>query len=170
MSKLFGGIFDFEVKSRRLTEVNSILEDPTIWDDQKKAQALGKEKKLLDGVVATLTDLNTNITSALELFDMAKEESDFETITAIEQDVESYSKIIGDLEFRRMFHNEMDSCNCFIDIQAGAGGTEACDWASMLYRQYLKYCERKGYKTEILEESDGDVAGIKSATIKVDGE
>ncbi|HAT38655.1 MAG TPA: peptide chain release factor 2 [Polynucleobacter sp.] len=170
VSKLFGGIFNFDVKSRRLTEVNSILEDPTIWDDQKKAQALGKEKKLLDGVVATLTDLNANITSALELFDMAKEESDFETIAAIEQDVESYSKIIGDLEFRRMFHNKMDSCNCFIDIQAGAGGTEACDWARMLYRQYLKYCERKGYKTEILEESDGDVAGIKSATIKVDGE
>ena len=170
MSKHFGGIFDFEVKSRRLTEVNSILEDPTIWDDQKKAQALGKEKKLLDGVVSTLTDLNANITSALELFDMAKEESDFETIGAIQTDVEGYSKVIGDLEFRRMFHNEMDPCNCFIDIQAGAGGTEACDWASMLYRQYLKYCERKGYKTEILEESDGDVAGIKSATIKVDGE
>ena len=170
MSKHFGGIFDFEVKSRRLTEVNSILEDPTIWDDQKKAQALGKEKKLLDGVVSTLTDLNSNITGAIELFDMAKEESDFETIAAIEHDVESYSKIIHDLEFRRMFHNEMDPCSCFIDIQAGAGGTEACDWASMLYRQYLKYCERKGYKTEILEESDGDVAGIKSATIKVDGE
>ena len=169
-SKPFGGIFDFDVKSRRLTEVNSILEDPKIWDDQKKAQALGKEKKLLDGVVATLTNLNSNITGALELFEMAKEESDFETISAIEQDTESYSKLIGDLEFRRMFHNEMDSCNCFIDIQAGAGGTEACDWASMLYRQYLKYCERKGYKTEILEESDGDVAGIKSATIKVDGE
>ena len=105
MSRLFGGIFDFEVKSRRLTEVNSILEDPAIWDDQKKAQALGKEKKMLDGVVATLTDLNTNIHSAIELFDMAKEEGDFETIAAIESDVEGYSKIIGDLEFRRMFHN-----------------------------------------------------------------
>jgi peptide chain release factor 2 len=101
---------------------------------------------------------------------MAKEESDFETLGAIEVDTEGYSKIIADLEFRRMFHNEMDPCNCFIDIQAGAGGTEACDWASMLFRQYLKYCERKGYKTEILEESDGDVAGIKSATIKIDGE
>jgi peptide chain release factor 2 len=146
------------------------LEDPTIWDDQKRAQALGKEKKLLDGVVSTLTNLNTNITGALELFEMAKEESDFETLGAIEVDTEGYSKIIADLEFRRMFHNEMDPCNCFIDIQAGAGGTEACDWASMLFRQYLKYCERKGYKTEILEESDGDVAGIKSATIKIDGE
>jgi peptide chain release factor 2 len=146
------------------------LEDPTIWDDQKRAQALGKEKKLLDGVVSTLNKLNTNITGALELFEMAKEESDFETLSAIELDTEGYSKTIADLEFRRMFHNEMDPCNCFIDIQAGAGGTEACDWASMLFRQYLKYCERKGYKTEILEESDGDVAGIKSATIKIDGE
>ena len=146
------------------------MEDPTIWDDQKRAQALGKEKKLLDGVVSTLNKLNTNITGALELFEMAKEESDFETLNAIELDTEGYSKTIADLEFRRMFHNEMDPCNCFIDIQAGAGGTEACDWASMLFRQYLKYCERKGYKTEILEESDGDVAGIKSATIKIDGE
>jgi peptide chain release factor 2 len=124
----------------------------------------------LDGVVSTLNKLNTNITGALELFEMAKEESDFETLSAIELDTEGYSKTIADLEFRRMFHNEMDPCNCFIDIQAGAGGTEACDWASMLFRQYLKYCERKGYKTEILEESDGDVAGIKSATIKIDGE
>ncbi|MCM0028442.1 MAG: peptide chain release factor 2 [Polynucleobacter sp.] len=164
------GYLDYDVKSRRLTEVNSILEDPTIWDDQKRAQALGKEKKLLDGVVSTLNKLNTNITGALELFEMAKEESDFETLIAIEIDTEGYSKTIADLEFRRMFHNEMDPCNCFIDIQAGAGGTEACDWASMLFRQYLKYCERKGYKTEILEESDGDVAGIKSATIKIDGE
>jgi peptide chain release factor 2 len=169
-SKRFGGIFDYDVKSRRLTEVNSILEDPTIWDDQKRAQALGKEKKLLDGVVSTLSNLNTNITGALELFEMAKEESDFETLSALEVDTEGYSKTIADLEFRRMFHNEMDPCNCFIDIQAGAGGTEACDWASMLFRQYIKYCERKGYKTEILEESDGDVAGIKSATIKIDGE
>ncbi len=124
----------------------------------------------MDGVVSTLNKLNTNITGALELFEMAKEESDFETLSAIELDTEGYSKTIADLEFRRMFHNEMDPCNCFIDIQAGAGGTEACDWASMLFRQYLKYCERKGYKTEILEESDGDVAGIKSATIKIDGE
>ena len=121
-------------------------------------------------MVSTLSNLNTNITGALELFEMAKEESDFETLGAIELDTEGYSKTIADLEFRRMFHNEMDPCNCFIDIQAGAGGTEACDWASMLFRQYLKYCERKGYKTEILEESDGDVAGIKSATIKIDGE
>ena len=170
MSKHYGGIFDFDAKSNRLVEVNQILEDPKIWDDPKQAQALGKEKKLLEGVVHILTELNQNITSSMELMELAKAENDQETLLSLQTDSESYEKIIADLEFRRMFHNEMDPCNCFIDIQAGAGGTEACDWASMLYRQYLKYCERKGYKTEILEESDGDVAGIKSATIKVDGE
>jgi peptide chain release factor 2 len=146
------------------------MEDPKIWDDPKQAQALGKEKKLLEGVVNTLSNLHDNITGSQELLDLARAENDDETLLALQTDSASYEKIIADLEFRRMFHNEMDPCNCFIDIQAGAGGTEACDWASMLYRQYLKYCERKGYKTEILEESDGDVAGIKSATIKVDGE
>ena len=170
MSKHYGGIFDFDAKSNRLVEVNQILEDPKIWDDPKQAQALGKEKKLLEGVVHILTELNQNISSSMELMELAKAENDQGILLSLQTDSESYEKIIADLEFRRMFHNEMDPCNCFIDIQAGAGGTEACDWASMLYRQYLKYCERKGYKTEILEESDGDVAGIKSATIKVDGE
>ena len=170
MSKHYGGIFDFDAKSNRLVEVNQILEDPKIWDDPKQAQALGKEKKLLEGVVHILTELNQNISSSMELMELAKAENDQGILLSLQTDSESYEKVIADLEFRRMFHNEMDPCNCFIDIQAGAGGTEACDWASMLYRQYLKYCERKGYKTEILEESDGDVAGIKSATIKVDGE
>ena len=111
---------------------------------------------MLEGVVNTLNHLYQNITSSIELMELARAENDFETLLSLETDAHSYEKIIADLEFRRMFHNEMDPCNCFIDIQAGAGGTEACDWASMLYRQYLKYCERKGYKTEILEESDGD--------------
>ncbi|MEY3508908.1 MAG: hypothetical protein RLZ21_664 [Pseudomonadota bacterium] len=158
MSKHYGGIFDFDAKSNRLVEVNQILEDPKIWDDPKQAQALGKEKKLLEGVVHILTELNQNISSSMELMELAKAENDQGILLSLQTDSESYEKVIADLEFRRMFHNEMDPCNCFIDIQAGAGGTEACDWASMLYRQYLKYCERKGYKTEILEESDGDVA------------
>jgi peptide chain release factor 2 len=101
---------------------------------------------------------------------MAKEESDFDTISSIESDTANMRKQVEDLEFRRMFSNPMDPSSCFIDIQSGAGGTEACDWASMLLRQYIRYCERKGFKAEVLEVSDGDVAGIKSATIKVDGE
>jgi peptide chain release factor 2 len=101
---------------------------------------------------------------------MAKEEGDFDTILSIESDTDGMRQQVEGLEFRRMFSNPMDPSSCFIDIQSGAGGTEACDWASMLLRQYLRYCERKGFKAEVLEVSDGDVAGIKSATIKIDGE
>ncbi len=102
--------------------------------------------------------------------EMAKEEGDYDTILSIEADTAGMRQQVEDLEFRRMFSNPMDPSSCFIDIQSGAGGTEACDWASMLLRQYIRYCERKGFKAEVLEVSDGDVAGIKSATIKVDGE
>ena len=101
---------------------------------------------------------------------MAREEDDEDTLVSCEADAAGLEKRVEDMEFRRMFSNPADPNNCFIDIQAGAGGTEACDWAAMLMRQYLRYCERKGFKTEVLEESDGDVAGIKSATIKVEGE
>ena len=167
---IFGGIFDFDVKEKRLVEVNQALEDPKVWDDPKQAQALGKEKKLLEGVVATLQKLTADLSGAVELFELAAEENDEDTLLALENDGQELEKVVADLEFRRMFSNPMDPCNCFIDIQAGAGGTEACDWASMLLRQYLRYCERKGFKAEVLEESDGDVAGIKSATLKVDGE
>lgn len=166
----FGGIFDFDVKEKRLIEVNQSLEDPKVWDDPKQAQALGKEKKLLEGVVSTLQKLTSDLGGAVELFELAAEENDEDTLVALENDGQALESIVADLEFRRMFSNPMDPCNCFIDIQAGAGGTEACDWASMLLRQYLRYCERKGFKAEVLEESDGDVAGIKSATLKVDGE
>ena len=125
---------------------------------------------MLDGVVGTINYLTDNITASQELLEMAKEEGDTDTILSIESDTEAMRKQVEDLEFRRMFSNPMDPSSCFIDIQSGAGGTEACDWASMLLRQYIRYCERKGFKAEVLETSDGDVAGIKSATIKVDGE
>lgn len=125
---------------------------------------------MLDGVVGTINYLTDNITASQELLEMAKEEGDTDTILSIESDTDAMRKQVEDLEFRRMFSNPMDPSSCFIDIQSGAGGTEACDWASMLLRQYIRYCERKGFKAEVLETSDGDVAGIKSATIKVDGE
>ena len=101
---------------------------------------------------------------------MSKDESDFDGLAAIESEAAKLESSIAELEFRRMFDNPLDPDNYFIDIQAGAGGTEACDWAAMLLRQYLKYCERKGFKTEVMEETEGDVAGIRSATIKVEGD
>jgi len=121
-------------------------------------------------VVATIDHLSSNLADNTELYDMAKADGDEASLLAIEAEAGKLQATVGELEFRRMFNNPADSSNCFIDIQAGAGGTEACDWAAMLLRQYLKYCERKGFKTEVMEETEGDVAGIRSATIKVEGE
>jgi peptide chain release factor 2 len=166
----FGGIFDFDKKSDQLEQVNQELEDPTVWNDQKRAQDLGKEKKALEGVVLTLQKADADLKDASDLFEMAREEADDATLEAVIGDVDEIKNVIEAMEFRRMFSNPMDHASCFIDIQAGAGGTEAQDWASMLLRQYLRYSERKGFKAELLEVSDGEVAGIKTATIKVDGE
>ena len=118
----------------------------------------------------TLEKAKADLADAADLFGMAREEADDDTIEAVSGDIDEIAKVIEGMEFRRMFGNPMDHANCFIDIQAGAGGTEAQDWASMLLRQYLRYCERKGFKAEILEQSDGEIAGIKTATIKVEGE
>ena len=166
----YGGIFDYAEKSERLRTVNAALEDPAVWNDPKKAQELGKEKKALDGVVVTLDELTQGLSDNAELFEMSREEEDESALLSIADDVSALEKTVEDLEFRRMFNQPADPNNAFIDIQAGAGGTEAQDWASMLLRQYLKYAERKGFKTEIEDETPGETAGIKGATIKVEGE
>ena len=121
-------------------------------------------------MVETVDHLESNLADNIELYDMSKAEQDFDSLAAISDEANKLRETVEGLEFRRMFSNPADPGNCFIDIQAGAGGTEACDWAGMLLRQYLKYCERKGFKAELLEETDGDVAGIRSATIKVEGD
>ena len=118
----------------------------------------------------TLRKVGHSLTDTRELFEMAQAENDEDTLQAVAADTAALEKTVADMEFRRMFSNPMDPNNCFIDIQAGAGGTEACDWASMLLRQYLKYAERKGFKAELLEETDGDVAGIRSASLKIEGD
>lgn len=166
----FGGIFDYEAKSERLQVVNLELENPDIWNDPEHAQELGKEKKSLEKIVLVLSELRQNIKDSIDLYELAEMDDDEATLLAIEEDAKKYAEILQGLEFRRMFSNPADPLNCFMDIQAGAGGTEAQDWASMLLRQYLRYCENKDFKTEVLEISDGDVAGIKSATIKIEGD
>jgi peptide chain release factor 2 len=165
-----GGIFDYDAKAERLRTVNASLEDPSVWNDPKRAQELGKEKKALDGVVITLTGLERDLSDNSELFDMSKEEGDDDSLVTIEAETASLSAIVEGLEFRRMFNNPADPLPCFLDIQAGAGGTEACDWASMLLRQYLKYAERKGFTANVEDLTEGDTAGIKGATIKIEGE
>ena len=166
----FGGIFDFENKLQKLEEVNGLLEDPKVWDNAEKAQKLGKEKRELELVVHSLQSLEASLNDSRELFEMAREENDDDTLLSVAADSEALEKQIAEMEFRRMFSQPMDVNNCFIEFQSGSGGTEAQDWANMLLRMYLRYCERKGFKVEVLEESEGDVAGIKGASIKVSGD
>jgi peptide chain release factor 2 len=166
----FGGIFDYPAKERKLSEVNAALEDPKVWDDPKRAQELGREKKSLDDVVLMLDRLSQELTDNTELFEMSKDDGDETGMLAMAAESVKLATEVEKLEFRRMFSNPADPLNAFLDIQAGAGGTEACDWASMLLRQYLRYAERKGFKAQIEDESPGDTAGIKGATIKIEGE
>jgi peptide chain release factor 2 len=131
---------------------------------------LGREKKSLEDVVATIDHLKSNLSDNSELYEMSKADEAFDDLAAIETDASKLRQTVEGLEFRRMFSNPADPLNCFVDIQAGAGGTEANDWAGMLLRQYLKYCERKGFKTTMEDETPGEIAGIKNATIKVEGD
>lgn len=131
---------------------------------------MGQERSKLEAVVDTMLKLEEGIADNQDLLEMSVEENDADSVEMIEEEVAEFEKKLAKLEFRRMFSGEMDENNCYLDIQSGSGGTEAQDWASMILRMYLRWCESRGFKVEITEESAGDVAGIKSATIKVDGE
>lgn len=165
-----GGIFDYVNKKERLAEVELELGEPSVWDNPQRAQDLGKERVALEGVVKTIEGMDSGLADASELLDMAVAEEDEDTANAVAADLENLGKKLADLEFRRMFSGEMDANNAYLDIQSGSGGTEAQDWASMLLRMYLRWCEDKGFKAELVEVSDGEVAGIKGATIYVQGE
>ena len=170
MPRSCGGIFDFDTKRNRLDEVVRFAEDPAVWGDSKRAQELGKERKALEYTVNSLTTLASGLRDAHDLFDMAREEADDDTLLAVANDTQALETTVAEMEFRRMFSGEMDINNCFLDIQSGSGGTEAQDWTSILERMYLRYCETKKFKVELLEESPGEVAGLKSASLKVSGE
>ncbi|MEJ2803885.1 peptide chain release factor 2 [Comamonadaceae bacterium PP-2] len=164
------GYLDYDQKARKLEDVNAALEDPAVWNDPKRAQELGKEKKALESIVLVLDDLTRELADNEELYEMSREDNDEAGLLTIRDEAAKLEAEVEKLEFRRMFNQPADPMSTFLDIQAGAGGTEACDWASMLLRQYLKYAERKGFKATVEDETPGDVAGIKSATIKIEGE
>ena len=165
-----GGIFDYAVKAERLEEVERELERPSIWDNPEEATKLGQERAALISVVQGLDAIKQGLQDAFDLIELAEAEDDEATVNAAIADIDTHEKHIEDLEFRRMFAGELAANNAFLDIQAGSGGTEAQDWASMLLRMYLRWGEARGFKTELIEESPGDVAGIKSATIQFSGE
>ena len=144
--------------------------EPDIWNNQEYAQKLGKERSKLETVVSTISDISTNLAEIGELLEMVLEENDDAGLSALELDIKILDSKLESLEFRRMFSREMDINSAFLDIQSGSGGTEAQDWAEMLLRMYLRWCEAKGFKVDLVEHSPGDVAGIKSATLEVSGE
>ncbi len=147
-----------------------LQQDPKTWSDRALNEKIGKEKRGLENIVNQAESLTHQIKDNQELFDLAKEEGDKATLKTIQLDTENISKLVDDVEFKRMFSNPMDPNNCFIDFQSGSGGTEAQDWANMLLRMYVRYAEQKLFKVEVLELSDGEVAGIKSASIKISGD
>jgi peptide chain release factor 2 len=153
-----------------LVEVGRELEDPKIWNEPERAQALGKERAQLDGIVSKLTTLARQNTDSLELLDLIEGEQDADSVHSLVQDVDGLEKEIARLEFNRMFPKEMDRCNAFLDIQSGAGGTEAQDWASMILRMYLKWADAHQFKVEVMDQAVGEVAGIKGASLRIEGE
>ena len=146
------------------------LENPSIWNDPAEAQKLGEERARLEKTVGTLDELESGIQDNLELVDLAGEEKDTTALAEIEKDLTGLRQSLERLEFRRMFSGEIDQANSFLDIQAGSGGTEAQDWAQMLLRMYLRWSEAQGFDTELIEKSEGEVAGIKSATVRICGD
>lgn len=150
--------------------MNAELESPDVWNDPSKAQELGRERARLEAIVGPLGETDSRLEDSLELLEMAVEEDDEATIAEIESDLDEIEKGAEKLEFQRMFSGEADACSAYLDIQSGSGGTEAQDWAEMILRMYLRWGEAHGFKTELTECSAGDVAGIKSATIHLQGD
>jgi len=169
-SRHSGGIFDYDTRKERLEEVLLRLEDPAVWSDPTQAQKLGQERARLEETVQTLDDLDIRTHDAIELLELVRAEDDAEALMEIEREALQLGKRLGKLEFLRMFAGELDVASAFVDIQAGSGGTEAQDWAEMLLRMYLRWAEDEDLVTDLVEKSEGEVAGIKSATVHLKGE
>lgn len=153
-----------------MAEVELELAEPGVWDDPTRAQELGREQSSLEAIVHTIENLDSGAADSADLLEMAAAEDDEDTVAEVEADINAMLGQLEQLEFRRMFSGEMDASNAYLDIQAGSGGTEAQDWAEMLLRMYLRWADDKGFKAELVECSAGDVAGIKSATVNIEGE
>lgn len=165
-----GGIFDVDQKSLRLQAIEQQLADPNVWSQPELAKELGRERAQLETTVNSIKNLEYKLEDARQLFEMAVAEGDTETVNAVAQDLQAVLKQVDQLEFARMFSGELDANNAYLDIQAGSGGTEAQDWAEMLLRMYLRWGDQRGFQAQILEVSAGEVAGIKSATVKFEGD
>ncbi|MCO4830004.1 MAG: peptide chain release factor 2 [Gammaproteobacteria bacterium] len=168
-TQVLRGYLDYDDKKERLAEVSLELADSKIWDQPERAQKLGQERAALETVVLTIERLVQGLDDLTEILTLAVEEQDQDLFAEAASDLDGYLADLAKLEFQRMFSGAMDPNSAYLEIQSGSGGTEAQDWADMLLRMYLRWSESKGFKAEIIELSDGDVAGIKSATVRVAG-
>ncbi|CUX96293.1 Peptide chain release factor 2 [Candidatus Gullanella endobia] len=164
------GIFKYDLKKERLEEINTELEKTNIWNKLQHAQMLRKERSSIELIIKTINKLTQSLEDISDLLELVVEENDEESFISIQSELDNLEVKLDQLEFRRMFSGKYDIANCYVDIQAGSGGIEAQDWASMLLRMYLRWAESRGFKTKIIEESENNVAGIKSVTIKVIGD
>nr|WP_245748493.1 peptide chain release factor 2 [Halomonas subterranea] len=169
-TEVLRGYLDYAEKQDRLEEVTRELEDPNVWSDPDYAQKLGKERASLETIVATIDDLEQGLGDSRDLLELAEMEDDEGTVDEVRKELDNLQANLEKLEFRRMFSGEMDQNNAYLDIQSGSGGTEAQDWANILLRMYLRWTESHGFKADIIEISAGDVAGIKSASLHIQGE
>jgi peptide chain release factor 2 len=166
----YGGFFDYDLKKERLEEVGRELEDPAVWTKPERAQELGRERARLTADTEELDRTTKGIADAAELLDLAESEGDEAAARDIDSDAQRLEAEVRRLELKRMFHGEMDSHNAFLDIQAGAGGTEAQDWAQMILRMYLRWAAARGFSAEVIDSNPGEVAGIKSASLEIKGD
>ncbi len=164
-----GGIFDVEKKIKRLQEIEMQSENPDLWSKPHEMQKLNKEKAFLDKAVQEWTGFNSRVNDVEVLFEMSADAQDEASFLEVKTEVSSLQKLSQELEIKRVLSGELDANSCYLTINSGAGGTESCDWASMLLRMYLRYAEKQGYATEVLEMTDGEGAGIKSVTLSIQG-
>lgn len=167
--QICGGRFDLDAKFKQLEELRHKSENPQVWANPAQLQKINQEIATLDKICSQWQQLSTRTEEASLMLDMANEAEDEDTFQEVSAEILRLNQEIDDLELKRLLDGETDLNSSFLSINSGAGGTEACDWASMLMRMYVRYCEQQGYKTEVLEMTEGDGAGIKSVTLQVTG-
>ncbi len=165
----FGGIFDWDVALKRLEELNALCEDPELWSDASKAQKLMRERTHLEQSIGAVNDIETGLQDNIDLIELAEEEGDQAIIDEAEQSLSDLNETVDRKRLESLLSGEADTNDAYLQVNAGAGGTEAQDWAEMILRMYMRWAEQHGYKVSVLERSDGEEAGIKSSTIKIEG-
>ena len=170
MLKELGASLNLDAKKERIAELSRYMEAPDFWDDPERSQKMTKELKSLEDTVKSYTTLSTQYDDISELIEMGYEENDPEVIPVIQESLDEFTTNLEALRLSTLLNGEYDQNNAIIRLNAGAGGTEACDWSGMLYRMYTRYADRNGFSVEVLDMLDGDEAGIKSVTFQVNGE